>query len=170
MNLKELRSKRYRGTPLHGRVHHYFFHFYDTTTMAAKKSNNDVETGESTPLLDSSQYSPDNEPPPLKEMKEHSFKERTVAGASAVAFSTSIAAMCLESNPSVYVSGVVGAAVAPYATIQQEKITQCEALEQTNERLESEVQQLQHENERLSTQVNQLESSVLQYVLYNNIT
>jgi uncharacterized protein YoxC len=94
-------------------------------------------------------------------MKQHSFKERTVAGASAVAFSTSIAAMCLESNPSVYVSGVVGAVVAPYATIQQEKITQCEALEQTNERLESEVQQLQHENERLSTQVNQLESSVL---------
>lgn len=137
--------------------------------MAANKSNNDVETGESTPLLDGSQYSPDNEPPPLKEMKQHSFKERTVAGASAVAFSTSIAAMCLESNPSVYVSGVVGAVVAPYATIQQEKITQCEALEQTNERLESEVQQLQHENERLSTQVNQLESSVLQYVLYNNI-
>ena len=133
----------------------------------AAGTKNDVETGEGTPLLNeepTTQYSPENEPPPLQEMKENTLKERAVAGASAVAFTTSIAAMCLESNPVVYVSGVVGAAVAPYATMQQEKITQCEALEQTNERLESEVQQLQHENERLSTQVNQLESSVLQYV------
>jgi len=73
--------------------------------------------------------------------------------------------MCLETNPAVYVSGVVGAGVAPYAAMQQEKITQVEALSQTNERLESEVTQLQHENERLSTQVNNLESSVLQYVV-----
>ena len=131
--------------------------------MASKK---DVEAGESTPLVGdnngSTSFDPENEPPPLEEMKENTLKERAVAAGAAVAFSTSIAAMCLESNPAVYVSGVVGAAVAPYAAIQQEKITQVEALKQTNERLESEVTQLQHENERLSTQVNDLESSVLQ--------
>lgn len=134
------------------------------SSSTAKK--NDVESGEASPLLKGSQtsYDPESEPPPLEEMKENTLKERAVAGAAAVAFSTSIAAMVMESNPAVYVSGAVGTCVAPYAAMQQEKITQVEALKQTNERLESEVQQLQHENERLSNQVNELESSVLQYV------
>jgi demethoxyubiquinone hydroxylase (CLK1/Coq7/Cat5 family) len=125
---------------------------------SAKAAAADVEApDERTPL-----YSPENEPPPLKEMKENTLKERAVAGTAAVAFSTSIAAMLLEHNPSVYVSGGIGCVVAPYAAIQQEKITQVEALKQTNERLTEEVQQLQDENVRLQNAANELESSVLQ--------
>ena len=119
---------------------------------------NDVEIGEGTPLVSS--YSPENEPPPLKDMKENTLKERAVAGAAAVAFSTSIASMVLESNPAVYVSSAIGTCVAPYAAMQQEKITQVHALQETNERMTAEVQQLQDENLRLKSQVSQLEASV----------
>jgi len=68
--------------------------------------------------------------------------------------------MALEHHPSVYVSGTVGAVVAPLSYIQQEKITETEALKETNERLTMEVDNLHAENERLSSTVNELESSV----------
>lgn len=77
---------------------------------------------------------------------------------------TSVAAMVMESNPIVYVSGCLGVAVAPYAVIQQQKLTQCEALKQTNERMGEEVTQLKEENVRLQSTVQQLETSVVKYV------
>ena len=83
-----------------------------------------------------------------------------VSSLSVLSVSTSVAAMLVESNPSVYVSGAIGAAVAPYAALQQQKLTEVEALKQTNQRLDEEVSQLKYENERLQTQVNELESSV----------
>lgn len=70
--------------------------------------------------------------------------------------------MLVESNPTVYVSGAVGAAIAPYSVIQQQKITQSEALAQTNERLGEEVANLKEENLRLHSQVQSLETSVNQ--------
>jgi hypothetical protein len=74
---------------------------------------------------------------------------------------TSVAAMMVESSPVVYVSGCIGAAVAPYAVIQQQKLTQCEALKQTNERMGEEVTQLKEENLRLQGTVQELETSVM---------
>jgi uncharacterized protein YlxW (UPF0749 family) len=93
-----------------------------------------------------------------------------VIGTAAVAVSTCIGSMLLEAptHPSVYVSSAIGCVVAPYTAIQQEKITQVEALSQTNERLTEEVQELQEENVRLQTQVNDLEQSVHQYVYYKH--
>jgi hypothetical protein len=46
----------------------------------------DVENpaSESTPLVGGAGYSPDNEPPPLKDMKEQTLKERLVGAASLV--------------------------------------------------------------------------------------
>jgi cell division protein FtsB len=70
--------------------------------------------------------------------------------------------MLVESNPSVYVSGIIGMAMAPYAVIQQQKLTQCEALKQTNERLGEEVTILKEENVRLQSTVQDLETSVMQ--------
>ena len=63
-------------------------------------------------------------------------------------------------HPSVYISGLLGVLLAPYAAIQQRKLTEVQALDETNERLESEVNQLAAENERLSAQVKSVESSV----------
>jgi hypothetical protein len=39
---------------------------------------------ESTPLVGAADYSPENEPPPLKDMKEQTLKERLVGAASIV--------------------------------------------------------------------------------------
>lgn len=70
--------------------------------------------------------------------------------------------MMVESNPAVYVSGIIGVAIAPYAVIQQQKLTQCEALKQTNQRMGEEVTQLKEENVRLQSTVQELETSVVQ--------
>jgi uncharacterized protein HemX len=129
--------------------------------MASSKTDIEAPPAtESTPLVPGG--GPDDEPPPLKDMKAESTKEKLVAAAAAVSFTSSVAAMVLESNPSVYVSGAVGAAVAPYSVLQQQKLTQCEALQQTNERLGDEVAQLKEENTRLLSQVQSLETSVQQ--------
>jgi TolA-binding protein len=113
---------------------------------------------ETTPLVD--RENPD-EPPLLKDMKEHSLMERLVGVGAVVGLTSSVAAMAVESNPVVYVSGAIGAVVAPMAALQQTKLTQVEALRQTNERITSEVAQLKDENERLQTQVASLEESVV---------
>jgi len=59
------------------------------------------------------------------------------------------------------VSGILGCILSPYAAIQQEKLTQTEALDQTNDRMEEEVAQLTQENKRLATQVREIEETVL---------
>ena len=64
-------------------------------------------------------------------------------------------------NPFVWVSGFLGLIIAPMAAFQQHKLTQVEALAQTNERLSSEVDQLSAENGRLQASVQQMEESVL---------
>jgi hypothetical protein len=135
-------------------------------------AGDDVEAvGESTPLLHSGSGNggEDNnddsntEPPPLQEMKAESLKERAVAVTAGVSFLSSIAAIILEAtaHPVVWVSGILGAILAPYAAMQQQKLTQVEALNQTNERMEQEVEQLAAENVRLSKQVQEMEESVI---------
>ena len=89
----------------------------------------DVEIGEESPLL-----SNDDERP-LEQLPEGSTAaEKAVAGFSSVTFGTSFAAMLFERSPMVTVSGIIGILVSPYAAIQQQKITTCEALAETNER------------------------------------
>ena len=67
-------------------------------------------------------------------MVKDSIKEKAVAGVSAATFVASVMSMLIESNPLVYISGTIGAAISPYAAIQQQKITQVDALAETNER------------------------------------
>jgi hypothetical protein len=93
----------------------------------ASSTTTDVELGEESPLLDNGEK-------PLEDLKGPSKTERAVAGISAVSFGSSLAAMLFEKNPVVYVSGLIGVVVSPYAAIQQQKITQVNALAQTNER------------------------------------
>jgi len=123
----------------------------------------DIETGatESTPLVGSGSINDaDNEPPPLGDIPEQTNKERIVFGAAAVGFATSMASMLVEDNPSVYLSGTIGAGIAPYAAFQQQKLTEVEALRETNQRMEEEVNILKEENERLQGAIKDLEGSV----------
>jgi len=91
----------------------------------------DVELGESSPLLRGGFQDDDK---PLEQIEAFTKREKAVAGVSAVSFGSSAAAMFMEQNPLVYVSGVIGLTVAPYAAIQQQKITHVQALAETNKR------------------------------------
>ncbi len=62
--------------------------------------------------------------------------------------------------PSLYVSGVIGTLVAPYAAWQQHKMTETNALVETNTHMSEQVQQLQEENVQLQRQVQELEENV----------
>lgn len=64
----------------------------------------------------------------------------------------------------MWISGILGCLLSPYAHLQQQKLTQVEALQQTNTVLEVEVEQLENENRKLKKTVQELEESVLKYV------
>jgi len=64
-------------------------------------------------------------------------------------------------NPLIWISSLLGMFVGVAAPFQQHKLTQVEAMAQTNERLSSEVDQLTAENVRLHASVQQMEESVL---------
>ena len=89
----------------------------------------DVEApGENTPLRFH------NGEQPLKDLPESTRKEQAVAGLAAVSFGASLASIIFSSNPVVYVSGIIGIGLSPYAAVQQRKITDVDALAETNKR------------------------------------
>lgn len=120
-------------------------------TMAAPEV--DLELGESTPLIGNKE--------PLGELPEHSWKEKAVAVLATISVAASVVSIIISlGNPLVLASAVLGLLAAPYVVFQQQKITQVEALVETNERVREEVDQLQRENRKLQENVEQLESSV----------
>ena len=116
----------------------------------------DLELGnEQTPLLSS------GDDGLLTEIPKFTFREKLVAFFSACTFGTSTVSLIVSmGNPFVYVSGFLGVIVAPYAVFQQNKITQIQALKETNERVEREVNTLSEQNEELHKNVNELRDRV----------
>jgi len=114
----------------------------------------DVESAENTPLV--SKSGQDEE---LKELPESTKKEQLVSGLAVVSFAASITSIIFTANPIVYVSGILGAALSPYAAVQQRKITDVDALSQTTERVKEEVEQLKAENLKLEASVKSLKAS-----------
>ncbi|CAJ1953501.1 unnamed protein product [Cylindrotheca closterium] len=113
----------------------------------------DLELGESTPLMGGKK--------PLGELPEYSWRERAVAALAAVSVAASVVSIIVSlGNPLVIVSAVLGLLAAPYAVFQQQKITQCLALVETNQRVREEVDTLNRENRKLQENVEQLGTSV----------
>jgi len=63
-------------------------------------------------------------------------------------------------HPSVLISSALGLVLSPYAAFQQRKITQTQALKETNEVLEAEVAHWTAENARLQASVQNMQQSV----------
>mmetsp|Transcript_9717 Transcript_9717/g.16240 ORF Transcript_9717/g.16240 Transcript_9717/m.16240 type:complete len:257 (-) Transcript_9717:40-810(-) len=123
----------------------------------------DVEAPkESTPLVakDNDTTSGIQRVPLEDNMQGESMKEKVVAGVGFGTAGVSLATIVLSTNPIAYGSSIIGLGVGPYAAIQQSKISEVEALRQTNKRLGEEVDILKHENERLQGQIGSLEESV----------
>jgi len=123
---------------------------------AATTTTVDMEVGERTPLVNG--VGGDDEV--LKDLPESTKKERAVAGLAVVSFVASVASIVFIANPITYISGILGAVMSPYAAIQQRKITDVDALSETNQRLKEEVDQLKGENDKLEAQVSTLSTSV----------
>jgi len=64
-------------------------------------------------------------------------------------------------HPSIWISNLLGCILSPYAAFQQSKLTQVEALRQTNATLEREVSDLTKINENLKSSVQNLEEHVI---------
>jgi hypothetical protein len=60
---------------------------------------------------------------PLGNLPQSTRQEQAVAGLAVISFAASITSIIFASNPVVYVSGIIGAALSPYAAVQQRKIT-----------------------------------------------
>jgi hypothetical protein len=118
----------------------------------------DPELGEGTPLLRGSTDGGDEQP--LADIKDWTRREQVVASISAISFGSSVGAMMLSPTPVVLTAGSIGVLLAPYVAFQQQKITDVQALSETNKRVQEEVQQLQHENGKLQAQVEDLAKSV----------
>ena len=98
-----------------------------TAAAATTTTTVDMEVGERTPLVNG-----DDEV--LKDLPESTKKEKAVAGLAVVSFVASVASIVFISNPVTYISGILGAIMSPYAAIQQRKITDVDALSETNQR------------------------------------
>jgi hypothetical protein len=59
----------------------------------------------------------------LGNLPQSTRQEQAVAGLAVISFAASITSIIFASNPVVYVSGIIGAALSPYAAVQQRKIT-----------------------------------------------
>ncbi|KAG7345004.1 hypothetical protein IV203_032535 [Nitzschia inconspicua] len=122
-------------------------------------STNDIEARE-TPTESSRLLGDHEQPQQLRGLPQSTRKEQAMAGLAAVSFAASIASLIFSSNIIVLVSGTAGAILSPYAAVQQRKIKDIDALEETTERMKKGVTQLQTENKKLQASVKQLESSI----------
>ena len=104
-----------------------------TPSSLSSTSTKDMEAGERTPLVVNDRGENDNDEV-LKDLPESTKKEKAVAGLAVVSFVASVASIVFVSNPITYISGILGAIMSPYAAIQQRKITDVDALSETNER------------------------------------
>mmetsp|Transcript_18615 Transcript_18615/g.40508 ORF Transcript_18615/g.40508 Transcript_18615/m.40508 type:complete len:256 (+) Transcript_18615:43-810(+) len=112
---------------------------------------------ESTPLKGNDL---DEDDEPLGSIPENTTKEKIVAAAAVVGAGTNIAAMVMEGGIATKVSGTIGTLLAPYSALQQQKITETQAMKETCERLDEEVTNLKVENDRLNASVGELQTSV----------
>lgn len=87
--------------------------------------------------------------------------EISVSALAGVTVVTAIAALLISSNPIVVATSVIGLLVPPYTAFQEQKKTDCIAMEQTSETMENELENLKVETERLEGATKELESSIV---------
>jgi cell division protein FtsB len=63
-------------------------------------------------------------------------------------------------NPIIYLTAIAGMIIPPYSALQEQKITDCRALKETNMAMTREMENLKYNNGRLKTENDELEVSV----------
>jgi len=97
----------------------------------------------------------------LDDIPPWSFAEIAISGLATVTVGVSIAAMVIAYNPLVIIASVFGLLVPPFTALQEQKMTDIKAMEETNEAMERELANLKHENDRLAGENKELETSIV---------
>lgn len=97
----------------------------------------------------------------LKMIPPWTYRELFIAGtaSTSVTFAT-LSLIIAYINPVVLVTSVLGIIVPPYSALQEQKITDCKAMRQTNVVMEQELNNFQYNNDRLHEQNDELEATV----------
>jgi len=112
-------------------------------------------------MLASSNFNPEDDDEYLKKLPEWTMWELTVAGVASGSVVTSVFALVIAGiNPFIYAVAIAGILIPPYSAFQEQKITDCKAMKETNLAMDREMENLQFNNERLQEQNTSLEESV----------
>ncbi len=106
-------------------------------------------------------YDPESDDIYLKNIPNWTVREKivaTVAGGSVI--SASLALIVASLNPVVLITGVLGIIIPPYSALQEQKITDCKAMRETNMVMELEMNNLKYNNERLREENEKLHAAV----------
>ena len=63
-------------------------------------------------------------------------------------------------NPIIYATAIAGIIIPPYSALQEQKITDCKALKETNMAMAREMENLKYNNNRFRAENDELEVSV----------
>lgn len=96
----------------------------------------------------------------LKPIPETTTIEKIAGGAACCAVITALAAMIVEGGPIVLIGGILSAIVGPYAYWQQVQLTDIKALQETQEKIQVEVDRLAAENNRLAKNIDEMSDTV----------
>lgn len=108
-----------------------------------------------------SKMNPEDDDKYLTRIPPWTVRELIVAGLATVATILSIVIILIPFlNPFVFVTGLLGIFIAPYSALQEQKITDTKAMQQTNAAMERELANLKEQNERIAHENERLEESV----------
>ena len=97
----------------------------------------------------------------LKPIPETTATERVAGAAAVTSVVTALAAMIVEAGSAiVLVGGILSAVVGPYAYYQQVQLTDIKALQETQQKIQIEVDRLAAENNRLARNIDEMSETV----------
>ena len=97
----------------------------------------------------------------LKPIPETTALERVAGAAAVTSVVTALAAMIVEAGSAiVLVGGILSAVVGPYAYYQQVQLTDIKALQETQQKIQIEVDRLAAENNRLARNIDEMSETV----------
>lgn len=127
--------------------------------MSAEPVTPDIETG-TAPLEVDLPPEPETGKGFLKPIPETTPLERVAGGAAVVSVVTALAAMIVEGSAIVLIGGILSAVVGPYAYFQQTQLTDIKALQETQQKIQIEVDRLAAENNRLARNIDEMSETV----------
>jgi len=128
------------------------------TETGGRRTPNDGIINETSPLIVNT--NPEDDDVLLGDLPPWTLKEVSVTGLAAATVATSIGVLVITSNPIAMAAGVIGLLVPPYTAFQEQKITDCTAMDKTNKVMANELNNLEHENGRLEIETGELKNSV----------